>query len=127
MPCECNESILYYVKQYIGASEFGTAFDPRIITHINSTFFSLCQLGIGPKTPFRIKDGDATWSDFIPDINKFEVIKDYIGTKVGFLFDPPTSSILRGEIESQISELEWRINAQVETPNYEEGGDMPDE
>lgn len=125
MDCMYTDSILFSVKKDIGASEFGTAFDQSITDYINSVFFTLCQLGVGPKTPFRIKDGDTKWSEFTEDIEKFEIAKSYMGLKVRMRFDPPTSGILLNALNSQISEMEWRLNVQVETPCEEpiEGGE----
>lgn len=129
MDCSNNDSILFSVKQDIGASGFGTAFDGPIIDYINSVFMSLCQLGVGPKTPFRIKDGDVTWSEFSPDIDKLEMARSYMGLKVRMRFDPPTSGILRGALEEQIKEMEWRLNVQAETPceGHIEGGEDCDD
>lgn len=121
----CNESILFSVKQAVGASEFGTAFDGPIINHINTVFFDLCQLGVGPKTPFYITDGDTKWEDFTKDVSKFLMVKSYIELKVRMLFDPPTSGILRDALNKEIDEMEWRLNVQAETPCEEvvEGGE----
>ena len=60
------ESILESVKKTLGILDDYDHFDPEIIQAINTAFFTLNQLGIGPEEPFTIKDNYATWTDFMP-------------------------------------------------------------
>lgn len=107
------DSILDSIKKLLGITEEYTHFDPDIIMHINSAFFTLNQLGVGPDEPFKIEDKSDTWDDFVSG-QDVEAIKSYIGLKVRTLFDPPTNSSLLSAINEQIKEFEWRLNVQVD-------------
>ncbi len=110
------DSILTSIKKLLGISEEYTSFDQDIIMHINYVFSILTQqLGVGPTSGFLIEDDSATWSDFIEDSTKFELIKTYIYMKVRLVFDPPTNSVVMESIKNTISELEWRITAIADT------------
>lgn len=110
-----TDSILDTIKKMLGVDSSYDAFDIDIITHINSVFMNLFQIGVGPTTPFSIKDNKTKWSDFIGEDNtKYEAIKSYIYFKVRLAFDPPTSSFVLDSIKQQIAELEWRLNMQSE-------------
>lgn len=107
------DSILDSIKKLLGITEEYKHFDPDIIMHINSAFFTLNQLGVGPDEPFKIEDNSDTWDDFVSGQN-VEAIKSYIGLKVRTLFDPPTNSSLLSAMNEQIKEFEWRLNVQVD-------------
>ena len=62
-----DESILTSVKKLLGITEEYTQFDQDIITHINSVFFTLLELGVGPSSGFYIEDSDTTWGEYISD------------------------------------------------------------
>lgn len=110
------ESILTSIKKLLGIAEEYTHFDPDIITHINSAFFTLTQLGVGPSEGFSIKDASDTWDDFLSNANSnnLEAVKSYVYLKVKLLFDPPLTSSVTEAIKSQISEYEWRLNVEAE-------------
>lgn len=105
-----EESILKSVKKILGIDNSYTAFDFDIITHINTAFLTLTQLGIGPIEGFMITDDTAIWSDFIGDDIQFNPVKSYIVLKTRTLFDPPSSSYLMDAINGQLSEMEWRLS-----------------
>lgn len=107
------ESILTSIKKLLGITEEYKHFDQDIIMHINSVFFTLNQLGVGPETPFVIEDDSATWDDFISNQDT-EAVKSYIGLKVRLLFDPPTSSAHLSAVQEACKEYEWRLNVQVD-------------
>lgn len=114
------DSILDSVKKKLGIDPDYEHFDPDIIMDINTAFSILRQLGVGPKTGFRIEDSGGVWSDFIPEDNPlYEAVKTYICQKVRMTFDPPTSSVMADAVNRSISELEWRLNVAAE---FEEGG-----
>lgn len=110
------DSILTSVKKLLGIVEEYEHFDSDIIMHINSALFTLKQLGVGPSEGFTISDKTAVWTDFISDIDKIEAVKSYVYLKVKLVFDPPASSAVMEAIKNQISEYEWRLNVEVETP-----------
>ena len=109
-----NDSILDSVKKIIGISPDYYAFDQDIIMHINSVFMVLRQLGIGPTEGFSISNRTSTWSDYISDMSLLEAVKTYVGLKVRLIFDPPTNSTLLQAISNNVSELEWRLNVEVD-------------
>ena len=111
-----TDSILNTIKQMIGgAAAHDTVFDVDIITHINTAFMTLAQIGIGPSTGFRIKDDLYVWSDVIADERNLESVKSYIYIKVKLLFDPPASASIAETLKQQASEIEWRLSVEAES------------
>ena len=112
------ESILTTIKKLLGIDENYEHFDLDIITHINSVFMILNQIGVGPSEGFRIEDKTATWDEFIPedDLN-FEGVKSYIHLRVKLLFDPPASSVVVEAYNRMINEIETRLNYAAESKN----------
>ena len=110
-----EESILSSVKHGVGGitAEY-TAFDQDIIMHINSTFFVLNQLGVGPAEPVVISDASTTWDAF-DNIENLEAIKSYVVLKVKSLFDPPSNSALLSALKENIAEYEFRLNVADDT------------
>lgn len=105
-----EQSVLTSTKKILGISETYTAFDLDIITHINSSFSSLNQLGIGPIVGFMIEDSSALWSSLEVPMNQLNMIKTYIFLKTRLSFDPPTTSFMIKAMEDQILEQEWRLS-----------------
>lgn len=109
-----NESILITIKKLLGISSDYNHFDTDIIIAINSVFNILSQLGVGPAAGFSISNDDATWGDYIEEGQNLEMVKSYIYLKVRLMFDPPSSGTHVESINRQISELEWRLNVEVD-------------
>lgn len=107
-------SILTSIKKMLGIAEDYTEFDEDIITHINSVFLNLTQLGVGPEEGFMIEDDTAVWEDFIDDTIQLQAVKTYMYLKVKLLFDPPLSSSVTESFTRMIAELEWRLNVAVD-------------
>lgn len=107
-------SILTSIKKMLGVAEDYTEFDEDIITHINSVFLNLTQLGVGPEEGFMIEDDTAVWEDFIVDSIRLQAVKTYMYLKVKLLFDPPLSSSVTESFTRMIAELEWRLNVAVD-------------
>ena len=107
-------SILTSIKKMLGVAEDYTEFDEDIITHINSVFLNLTQLGVGPEEGFMIEDDTAIWEDFIDDSIQLQAVKTYMYLKVKLLFDPPLSSSVTESFTRMIAELEWRLNVAVD-------------
>ena len=107
-------SILTSIKKLLGVAEDYSEFDEDIMTHINSVFLNLTQLGVGPEEGFMIEDDTAEWGDFINDSTQLQAVKTYVYLKVKLLFDPPLSSSVTESINRMIAELEWRLNAAVD-------------
>nr|DAG44123.1 MAG TPA: hypothetical protein [Caudoviricetes sp.] len=102
--------ILESIKSLMGIAD--DAFDQDILIHINTVFSILNHLGVGPKEPFFLRNGeDKDWSEFINDKTKIEMVKSYVYFKVLIMFDPPTSNAALDAINGNIHELEWRLNS----------------
>ena len=124
-----QESILTSIKLMIGGlDETHDQFDTDIITHINTTLFSLTQMGIGPSEGFSIKDATATWSDFLQGKQaKFEAVKSYVYLNVKLLFD--STSLSSGTIEAynrKMSEYEVRLTMAADS-SASGGSSVPDD
>lgn len=113
-----EQSILNSTKKLLGMDEAYTVFDLDVITHINSVFSTLTQLGVGPANGFVIEDAEATWDDFIGDDLQNHAVKSYVWLRVRMLFDPPTTSYLISAYERQIQEAEWRLNVYREQTGW---------
>lgn len=107
------DSILQSVKKKLGILPDYRHFDEEIIMDINSAFFILNQLGVGPDEPFTIEDETSEWDDFM-ETGKIELVKSYIPLRVRLLFDPPTTAYLEDSINKQISEFEFRMQCEAE-------------
>lgn len=108
------DSILNTIKKLLGIDEGYTYWDQDLIIYINTAFNVLYQLGAGK--PFSISSALDTWDDFLEDMAKLEMVKQYVYMKVKMVFDPPTGA-LKDAMTEQIKELEWRINVTVDAPN----------
>lgn len=109
-----DESILGSIKALMSINEDDSVFDTEIIIFINSALFTLCQLGVGPYTPFKITGLNETWSDFLPDIDNLSMVKTYVYLKTRLMFDPPASAALMTAMKEQIAESEWRLNVETD-------------
>jgi hypothetical protein len=113
-----EQSILNSTKKILGIAANYTVFDLDIITHINSAFSTLTQLGVGPAEGFMIQGVDEEWEDFIADDLQYNSVKSYVFLKTRQLFDPPQTSYLISAVERQIQELEWRLNVHREETGW---------
>ena len=103
-----TESILMSVRERIGPSASDDVFDTDLIININMCFSRLCQLGVGPKTPFKIADDQAAWSDFMSD-GLIDDVKQYVFLKTRLVFDPPESGTVMNAYKEEIEKLEWLL------------------
>lgn len=110
------DSILTSIKKLLGITEECEHFDVAIVTHINSVFMVLSQIGVGPIEGFSITDKNSKWGDFaaVSNVSNIEAVKTYIYLKVKLLFDPPSNGTVTDLIQKQIDELEYRMNLQYE-------------
>lgn len=108
------ESILTSIKQMIGIEEAVTAFDAEIIMYINTVFFTLNQLGVGPSDCYMISSKDQIWNDFLEGRTDLEAVKTYMSIKIRIMFDPPSSSFILESLERLAIQHEWRILTQVD-------------
>lgn len=116
-------SILKSVKKNLGIPPDYTAFDEDVLTHINTAFSILTQLGIGPDDGFMIEDDTTVWTDYVTtDVpaNWLNSVRSYIYLKVRSYFDPPSASFHVSAMNEQIAELESRLNTSREFALYPE-------
>lgn len=118
-PVQVQDSILDTTKKMLGFDWDYTAFDLDIITHINSVFFTLQQLGVGPSTGFFIEDNTKTWAEFAAE-EHISAVKSYMYLKVRIIFDPPANSFTQDAMNKQATEYEWRLNAHMEGVRWRE-------
>lgn len=108
------DSILGTITHMIGPSEDYTYFNTDLIVHINAAFSRLCQLGVGPKTPFHISGSTEEWTDFIADVGHLEDVKQFVYLSVKLVFDPPSNSFVMDAMKNQLEKLEWLLNSVAE-------------
>lgn len=115
------DSILTSIKKLLGIAEEYEHFDEDLVLQINAVFMTLKQLGIGPSEGFEIQNDSTTWNQYIdvekePDkLTLLSAVKTYIHLKVKMVFDPPLNGSVAESIKQRISELEWRLNHEVES------------
>lgn len=109
-----GDSILDTLKNSLGINTEDTHFDAELIMHINSIFMTLNQVDVGPEYGFKIFDNTGTWVDFLGTSTKQESVKTYTYLKLRLIFDPPANSFAVKSLETMATELEWRLNVQVE-------------
>jgi len=102
------ESILRTIRKRMGPEEDYDYFDTDLIININSAFSRLCQLGVGPSTPFKITGEDECWTDFMPD-GYLEDLKNYVFLKTKLIFDPPANTSVQNLYKEEIDKLEWLL------------------
>lgn len=113
-------SILNDAKKMLGIEPDYKAFDDELCMHISSIMMTLNQLGVGPPQGFSVYDEDATWDVFLGRSRKdLAAVRSYIFLRLRLMFDPPANSFLVTSLQSQVDQLEWRLNVQVETPSVE--------
>lgn len=115
-----SDSILTSTKKILGIEEAYEAFDLDILTHINSVFGTLDQLGVGPAGGFMIEDKTATWTELLGSSPRYNAVKTYVYLRVRLLFDPPQTGYAVEAVEKQIQEHEWRLNVNRETTDWED-------
>lgn len=125
-----EQSILKSTKKMLGIAPDDDSFDLDVITHINSAFSVLTDLGLGLSTGFVIEDDTTEWDEFLPDdeylpdeivkLNQVKLSKIktviYLRTRLGF--DPPAQSFLIEAIKEQIREAEWRLSTNREESEW---------
>ncbi len=103
------DSILTSIKKMLGIQEEYTQFDMDLIICINSALAVLTQLGVGPDEGFSISDKSATWTDFVGQDPRLDLLKSFVHLRVRLLFDPPQNASLTEAIEKMAKEFEWRV------------------
>lgn len=107
-----EESILKGTKKLVNVPMDDPSFDHDIITHINSAFAHLHQLGLGPEAGFRITGENENWDDFFPvdmELPVQEEIKENVALQVRTIFDPPTTPHLLTALEKVRDRSDFRL------------------
>ena len=121
-----NDSILTTIATMLLGSfdpttyQAGDAFFTELVVGINTSLSILTQMGVGSEEGFKITGAQETWADFIGS-NRLDVemIKSFVYLKTKLMFDPPQNSFLVDSIKNLCSELEFRINVEVDTKESE--------
>lgn len=116
-----EKSILLSVKKTLGFRKEYTEFDHDVITHINSAFFTLNQLGIGPPEGFAIEGEGEEWEDFTHvelNVSAHNALQTYLYYKVRLAFDPPEMPHHLAAMKDQIMELEYRLKTERELTKW---------
>ena len=109
-------SILADTKQVLGIHESFSEFDTDVIMHINTAFFQLMQLGVGPKGGFTIAGTEEKWDDFMGGRTDLMAVKSYVFVVVRLVFDRPETSYGIKALEAQRDEWAWRLEIQRREP-----------
>lgn len=113
-----DDSILDTTKRQLGLDLEDSSFDSELITHVNSIFFVLNQLGVGPEEGFSIIDRNDKWSAFT-GADQIHAVRTYMGLKVRLIFDPPPTGPSTEAMERQANQMEWRLNIHMEGVKWE--------
>lgn len=118
-----EDSILNSTKKRMGIPPESMEFDVDIIMAINAAIATLRQIGVGPQDSlFQIQDEKQTYKDYLGDMDSLEPhVKMYLLYKTRFSFDPPQSSLVSEVMRQMLSEIEWRLQFEVERPEHIEG------
>ena len=114
-----EQSILTSTKKILGIEPDDETFDLDIITHINSEFSVLTELGVGPEGGFVIEDESAQWESYLADDPvKLSLVKTCVHARAKLLFDPPAQIFLSDALKNQLQEAEWRLNTNREATEW---------
>lgn len=121
------ESILDGTKKAVGLGAEYDVYDADILMHINSVFFTLNQLGVGPAAGYAISGPEETWSSYLGDDPNLAAVRSYTFLRVRMLFDPPPHSFTQQAMFDQIKEYEWRLNVYAENTYADSSAGSPSE
>jgi hypothetical protein len=113
-----SDGILDTTKLQLQLDPEDDSYDAEIVIHINSIFFILTQLGVGPVSGFSILGRDEKWSEFI-EKDQINAVRSYMGLKVKLLFDPPATGPATEAMERQAEQMEWRLNMHMEEVKWD--------
>src|SRR3954453_23012950 len=102
-----EQSILKSTKKVLQIGPDDKSFDLDILTHINSAFSTLNDLGVGPEDGFVIEDEYEEWEAYLPDDQiKLSKVKTYVYLRTRLLFDPPPTTLHLNTVQEQLREVE---------------------
>lgn len=109
-------SILHDIKQMLGQEWDDTTYDLDITNHINTVFFNLSQIGVGPEDGFSIEGPDEKWVEYVGERKNFQAVKTYIYLRVRMVFDPPATGPMMQSLQAQADKLEWTLSVEADRP-----------
>lgn len=115
-----QDSILDSVKLALdGIDPDNTDFDDQLILQINGILRILYRLGVGTKG-FRVTDRTQVWSDFLGDQENDirDMVPLYVGLKIKYYWDPPTTGASTNALKEMIDELEFTLNIYVDPGEF---------
>lgn len=115
-----QDSILDSVKLALdGIDPENTDFDDQLILQINGILRILYRLGVGTKG-FRVTDRTQVWSDFLGDQENDirDMVPLYVGLKIKYYWDPPTTGASTNALKEMIDELEFTLNIYVDPGEF---------
>lgn len=115
-----QDSILDSVKLALdGIDPDNTDFDDQLILQINGILRILYRLGVGTKG-FRVTDRTQAWSDFLGDQENDirDMVPLYVGLKIKYYWDPPTTGASTNALKEMIDELEFTLNIYVDPGEF---------
>lgn len=115
-----QDSILDSVKLALdGIDPDNTDFDDQLILQINGMLRILYRLGVGTKG-FRVTDRTQVWSDFLGDQENDirDMVPLYVGLKIKYYWDPPTTGASTNALKEMIDELEFTLNIYVDPGEF---------
>lgn len=123
-----EQSILKSTKKVLGIDPADTSFDQDILTHINSAFSHLWQLGIGPADGFAIEDETPEWSAFAPGAPLYilSAVKTNVHLRVRSVFDPPQMQHIMTAMQAQLLESDTRLSIMRENEDWFLPTPLPD-
>lgn len=115
-----EQSILKSTKKNLNIDMDDTSFDLDVLTHINTAFSNLNDLGVGPDIGFTIEDDETAWSAYLSDKILLPKVKNFIWLSCRLWFDPPTTSFAQAAAERQLEQCGWRLSVNREATDWED-------
>lgn len=122
-----EQSILKSTKKVLSIGPDDDSFDLDIMTHINSAFSTLTDIGVGPKGGFVIEDDSTVWMDYLTDNIQLSRVKTLVFLHCRLLFDPPTTGFHLSALQEQLQEVTWRLNVKREATEWVDPDPSPEE
>ena len=120
-----EQSILISTKKVLQIGPDDESFDLDIMTHINSAFSTLHQVGIGPYDGFFIEDDEAGWDDFVDPGPMQNLIKTFVLLHSRLHFDPPATTFHLNAAKEQLQEVTWRLSVMREETDWVDPAPVP--
>lgn len=114
-------SIFSSVKSQLPLDPSVEDFDTAILASINSSIFTLRQLGIGRKEGFRVTSDKDTYEDYLGKANEIigGEVDQYFLLNAKIFIDPPANSSVLETYKQKIKECEWRLCVEGPALSYE--------